>query len=148
MADPPNKKPYEDIRILILEDNPADAELLENELLEAGFIFKSQLVKNKQSYVKALREFYPDIILSDYDLPGFSGVEALRIRKDMSPEAPFILVTGAVGEERAIEILTGGATDYVLKKNLSRLLPAVSRAFTKPMNIEKERRRKRIGTAL
>ena len=107
MADPPNKKPYEDIRILILEDNPADAELLENELLEAGFIFKSQLVKNKQSYVKALREFYPDIILSDYDLPGFSGVEALRIRKDMSPEAPFILVTGAVGEERAIEILTG-----------------------------------------
>ena len=129
MADPPNKKPYEDIRILILEDNPADAELLENELLEAGFIFKSQLVKNKQSYVKALREFYPDIILSDYDLPGFSGVEALRIRKDMSPEAPFILVTGAVGEERAIEILTGGATDYVLKKNLSRLLPAVSRAL-------------------
>ena len=129
MADPLDKKPYEDIRILILEDNPVDAELVENELREAGFVFNSQLVENKQSYVKALREFYPDIILSDYDLPGFSGVEALRIRKDMCPETPFILVTGAVGEERAIEILTGGATDYVLKKNLSSLLPAVSRAL-------------------
>ncbi len=125
MADPLDKKPYEDIRILLLEDNPVDAELVENELREAGFVFNSKLVENKQSYIKALQKFYPDIILSDYDLPSFSGAEALQIRKEMCPEIPFILVTGAVGEERAIEILTGGATDYVLKKNLSRLLPAV-----------------------
>ncbi len=129
MTDPLDKKPYEDIRILLLEDNPVDAELVENELREAGFVFNSKLVENKQSYIKALQNFYPDIILSDYDLPSFSGAEALQIRKEMCPEIPFILVTGAVGEERAIEILTGGATDYVLKKNLSRLLPAVRRAL-------------------
>jgi PAS domain S-box-containing protein len=124
-----HSKPYDDIRILILEDNLADKELMEFELRQEGFIFHSKHVQNKKDYIKALRKYCPDIILSDHDLPDFSGTEALQIRKEISPETPFILVTGAIGEERAIEILTGGATDYVLKKNLSRLLPAVGRAL-------------------
>lgn len=134
---------YEDIRILILEDNPADAELLENELREAGLVFVSKLVEDKESYTEALRHFHPDLILSDYNLPRFSGAEALLIRKKISPDTPFILVTGAVGEEKAIEILTGGATDYVLKRNLSRLLPAINRALHEAY----ERRKRRQAEA-
>jgi PAS domain S-box-containing protein len=118
-----------DIRALILEDNRADAELMENELKNNGIVFRSKIVEDRKSYIKAIREFRPDIILSDYDLPAFSGAEALTLKKKLSPETPFILVTGAVGEERAIQMLTGGATDYVLKRNLSRLLPAVTRAL-------------------
>jgi PAS domain S-box-containing protein len=118
-----------DIRALILEDNRADAELMENELKNNGIVFRSKIVEDRKSYIKAIREFRPDIILSDYDLPAFSGAEALTLKKKLSPETPFILVTGAVGEERAIQLLTGGATDYVLKRNLSRLLPAVTRAL-------------------
>ncbi len=128
MADPEDAR-YEDIRVLILEDNPADAELMAYELSSGGFVFKSVCVQSETSFNAALHQFSPDIILSDYDLPGFSGAKALEIKKEVCPEIPFILVTGAVGEERAIEILTGGATDYVLKKNLSRLLPAVQRAL-------------------
>ncbi len=129
MADSESKALFKNVRILILEDNIADAEFLEQNLQNDGFVFISERVETKKSYIKALREFRPDIILSDYDLPNFSGSEALQIRKKISPDIPFILVTGAVGEERAIEILTGGATDYVLKKNLSRIGPPVKRAL-------------------
>jgi len=102
MADSETNTTIEDIRILFLEDNQTDAELMENELRCNGFIFRSKIVENKKSYIKALREFRPDIILSDYDLPAFSGAEALSLKKELSPGTPFILVTGAVGEERAI----------------------------------------------
>ena len=117
------------LRVLILEDNPADAELLAYELQDAGFVFTSRHVDNKKSFIKAIKELCPDIILSDYELPTINGGEALQIRKDLCPDVPFILVTGAVGEERAIEILTGGATDYVLKRNVSRIIPAVKRSL-------------------
>ena len=113
-----------ELRILILEDNPFDAELIEDALREGGLVFISKIVDNELGYIKALREFRPDLILSDYDLPRFSGWEALQIKKELTFETPFILVTGAVGEERAIQVLTNGATDYVLKSNLSRLLPS------------------------
>ena len=74
---------------------------------------RQKLSRARKAISKALRDFRPDIILSDYDLPSFSGWEALQIKKKLCPETPFILVTGAIGEERAIEVLTGGATDYV-----------------------------------
>jgi PAS domain S-box-containing protein len=120
---------FEEFRILILEDNPADRELLEFELRSAGYQYKSKTVENKSAYTKALQDFQPDIILSDYDLPGFTGAEALKIKKKVCPDIPFILITGAIGEERAIEMLTGGATDYILKRNLARFIPAVQRAL-------------------
>ena len=120
---------YEDLRILIVEDDPLDAELMEDELRQAGWVLISQRVDDRDSYLRALGEFRPDIILSDYDLPDFTGYEALQIRKKLFPAIPFVLVTGAIGEERAIEILTGGATDYILKRNLTKLAPAVHRAL-------------------
>lgn len=123
------KNESKNIHILLLEDNPADVGLIDFELRESGIAFSLKHVDNKKDFETSLRKFHPDIILSDYDLPSFTGWEALLIRKEMSPEIPFILVTGAVGEERAIEVLTGGATDYVLKRNLSKLPTAVKRAL-------------------
>ena len=120
----------ESLRILILEDNPADAELVQFELEQAGLVFISKVVVTQEDYVQALHNFCPDLILSDYDLPKYNGSLALSEAKRRCPDSPFILVTGAVTEDRAIEILTQGAKDYVLKTRLQqRLAPAVRRAL-------------------
>ena len=117
------------MRILLLEDNPADAELIEHELRGtlSGFVLKR--VDSGEDFSKELLEFSPDLILSDYDLPRYSGILALSEAKKTCPDVPFILVTGAVTEDRAIEVLTSGARDYVLKNRLHRLVPAVQRAL-------------------
>jgi DNA-binding NarL/FixJ family response regulator len=118
-----------ELHILILEDVTTDAELMKDELREAGTLFTPSCVKDKVSYLKALDEFSPDIILSDYSLPSFDGLSALKLAVRKCPDVPFIFVSGALGEETAIELLKQGATDYVLKSRLSRLGPAVSRAL-------------------
>ena len=120
----------ETIRILILEDNPPDADLVQFELEEAGFLFASKVVMTEEDFVRELREFSPDLILSDYDLPKYNGASALAEARRTCPDTPFILVTGAITEDRAIDILTQGAKDYVLKNRLrQRLVPAVRRAL-------------------
>ncbi len=118
-----------ELRILILDDVPADAELEEHELRKAGLVFTSKVVDTKEAFLEELDEFVPDIILSDYDLPTFDGLAALRIAKKKCPDVPFILVTWKLGEEFAIKTLKKGATDYVLKDNLQRLVIAVKRAL-------------------
>jgi DNA-binding NarL/FixJ family response regulator len=118
-----------ELRILILEDVATDAELMKDELKEAGTVFTSRCVQDKASYLKGLDEFSPDIILSDYSLPSFDGLSALKLAVKKCLDVPFIFVSGALGEETAIELLKQGATDYVLKNRLSRLGPAVSRAL-------------------
>ncbi len=133
----------ETIRILIIEDNPADAELAEYTLRSAGIEFVSKVVETRDEYVHALSDFSPDIIISDYDLPVFNGQDALDILREVRPDIPFILYTGAMGEERAIEILTGGATDYVMKSRLSRLAPAIDRALKET----EERKRRQAAEA-
>jgi len=118
-----------ELRILILEDVPTDAELTKAELMEAGITFTSHCVKTRADFIGELDNFSPHIILSDYSLPSFDGLSALNIAAEKYPEIPFIFVSGALGEERAVEMLKQGATDYVLKDRLSRLAPAVSRAL-------------------
>lgn len=118
-----------DLRILILEDVPSDAELVEDELREGGVNFVSRRVADRQAFIKELAEFSPELVLSDYSLPGFDGQSALKIVMGQYPDIPFIFVSGALGEELAIELLKKGATDYVLKDRLSRLVPAVERAL-------------------
>ncbi len=130
-----------DFRILILEDVKTDAELCEDELREAGMVFTSRCVQDRVSYLKALDEFSPDMILSDYSLPSFDGLSALKLALQKCPEVPFIFVSGALGEETAIELLKQGATDYVLKSRLSRLGPAVSRALQEA----KERKERKMA---
>jgi len=115
--------------ILILEDAATDAELMERELHKANISFISKRVETAEDFVRELHDFNPDLVLSDYHLPSFDGLEALSIVTKGAPDVPFILVTGALGEERAVEILKSGATDYVLKDRLSRLPHAVLRAI-------------------
>ena len=118
-----------ELRILILEDTASDAELMEDELRQAGLEFISRRVATKADFVKQLDEFLPDLILADYSLPGFSGKSALNIVVSQYADIPFIFVSGALGEELAVELLKKGATDYVLKNNLLRLAPSVNRAL-------------------
>jgi PAS domain S-box-containing protein len=120
----------ESLRILILEDNHTDAELAQFELQEAGFAFNAKVVMTEKDFVNELQKLPPHLILSDYDLPQYNGALALAEAKRKCPDTPFVLVSGAVSEDRAIEILTQGAKDYVLKNRLrQRLVPAVRRAL-------------------
>ncbi|HUI58934.1 MAG TPA: EAL domain-containing protein [Steroidobacteraceae bacterium] len=117
------------IRVLQVEDLEPDAELGLAQLKKAGMDFTSQRVQTEDGLRKALREFSPDIILSDFSLPGFDGLSALRIARELAPDVPFLFVSGTIGEERAVAALHNGAVDYVLKNNLTRLPSAVSRAL-------------------
>ena len=117
------------LRIVILEDNSADAELIEYELGKGGIPYETRVVDKKQAFLAALDNFKPDLILADYHLPQFDGLSALKLARKNHPTIPYIFVSGAIGEEIAIESLKRGATDYVLKDHLSRLAPAVKRAL-------------------
>jgi len=134
-----------ELHILILEDVATDAELMEDELRQANLKFISKIVASRQAFVNALEDFKPDIILADYNLPGFDGKSALKIVGDKYPETPFIFVSGALGEELAIELLKKGATDYVLKSRLARLVPSVKRAMDE---LEDRQERKKAVNAL
>src|ERR1044071_8675654 len=118
-----------DIHILMLEDDAADAELTHFALRKGGLRFSVSRVETREEYLQELVQHAPELILSDYSLPGFNGHDALTIARERCPETPFIFVTGTMGEEVAIETLKSGATDYVLKTRLSRLMPAVNRAL-------------------
>jgi CheY-like chemotaxis protein len=117
------------LHILHLEDNPADAALIHSTLEAGGMQCAVTLVQNRVDFVAALQHGGFDLVLSDFSLPAFDGLSALKIAREMRPELPVILVSGTLGEERAIDSLKSGATDYVLKGHLSRLLPAVRRAL-------------------
>jgi len=118
-----------EIRILMLEDDAADAELTRFALRKGGLHFSMARVETRKEYLQELNRNPPELILSDYSLPGFDGHAALELARTKCPETPFIFVTGTMGEEVAIETLKSGATDYVLKTRLSRLTPAVHRAL-------------------
>jgi CheY-like chemotaxis protein len=119
------------IRILILEDRASDADLIEFELMEAGFNFISKRAADEKEFLRELEEFSPDLILSDYDLPQYNGALALAEAKRRFPEVPFILVTGALDKDPEVVggIIAKGASDYVLKDRLDELAPAVHSAL-------------------
>jgi PAS domain S-box-containing protein len=116
------------LRLLILEDNPDDAELEVKELEREGFILNWKRVDTEPAFRKALSE-NPDVILADYKLPSFSGMAALKIQQENFPDIPLIIVSGTIGEDIAVECMKAGATDYVLKDRLSRLGSVVKRAL-------------------
>ena len=133
------------LRILILEDVPADAELMERELRKGGIEFSSKRVDTKEAFLNELKAFEPDLILGDYKLPSFDGLSAIRIVQEKCFDVPFIFISGTIGEELAIETLKSGATDYVLKDRLFRLMPAVNRALRE---VEERTKRKEADEAL
>lgn len=117
------------IKILIVEDVELDSELTEYELKHANIDYISKRVEEESDFKRELKEFKPDLILADHSLPHFDGVSALKISKNISPDTPFIFVSGKIGEDFAVEMLKKGATDYVLKSNLPKLGHAVQRAL-------------------
>src|SRR6185295_1624555 len=117
------------IRVLLTEDVVSDAELEVRELKRAGLRVAHRVADTEATFTEALRDFAPDIILSDFSMPTFDGMSALALARELRPETPFIFVSGTIGEEYAIRALKNGATDYVLKTNLVRLPAAVERAL-------------------
>jgi DNA-binding NtrC family response regulator len=119
------------LRVLILEDLPTDAELAQRELKTVLKNYAVKVVDTEEGYVQALKLFKPDLIISDYLLPEFNGLSALKIRNDNCPFTPFILLTGSINEETAVEVMKAGANDYVIKEHIIRLGPAVLNAIDK-----------------
>lgn len=117
------------LKILLVEDVETDAELQLRELRRAGLSIDSRRVQSEAAFLEGLDEFAPDIIMSDFSIPGFGGMRALVLACERAPETPFVFVSGTIGEETAVESLKSGATDYVLKGNLARLGPVVRRAI-------------------
>jgi len=116
-------------RILILEDEAWDAALAQRLLVSAGLSLVAVVVDTKASFIEQMDAFRPDIILSDYYLLGFSGQEALRIAQELHPDIPFIIWSGVLGDEAAVELIKQGATDYVLKDRPARLPSVILRAL-------------------
>jgi len=129
----------EQLRILILEDNASDAELVQRELRKAGLDFAARVAPDRRSYLEALDAFAPDLVLADYSLPGFDGLTALSLARQRLGEVPVVIVSGAIGEETAIETLKAGATDYVLKQRLSRLGLVVKRAISEARQLAEKK---------
>ena len=119
----------EKLRILLLEDTASDAELTERELHKGKLTFFLERVETREAFVRGLEKLKPHLILGDYHLPSFDGLSALSIAQKKCPDVPFIFISGTIGEELAIEVVKRGATDYVLKNRLSRLVPVIRRAL-------------------
>ncbi len=125
MLDSPNSNVS--LRILLVEDNPDDAELVLRTLRKGGYSLDSLRVDNEPDLKHALDNSTWDVVLSDYSMPGFSGLAALNILKEQNLDIPFIIISGTIGEEVAVEAMRLGAHDYLMKNNLIRLVPAIQR---------------------
>jgi CheY-like chemotaxis protein len=126
-------------RILILEDNADDVALLLRELKKQKISFTADAVSSRHAYEQALHWFRPDLILSDYSMPGFDGLSAFHIKQDIMPDVPFIIISGAIGEENAIELIKAGVTDYALKDKLFTLGFKISRALRESEEVRKKK---------
>ncbi|MFA3781779.1 PAS domain S-box protein [Melioribacteraceae bacterium 4301-Me] len=117
------------IKILYLEDNPYDVEIFERYLKKASLDYQLEVVADEKNFKRALKEFNPDVVVSDYKLPRFNGIEALKVMLAEAHDIPFIFISGTVGEEIAISTLKLGATDYILKNYPDKIVPAIKRAI-------------------
>lgn len=119
------------LRILFVEDLESDRLLAERELEKQGINFISRCVETAKTFIKELEDYNPDIIISDYSMPAFDGMSALKIALEKKPDIPFIIFTGSMNEDTAVECMKTGADDYIIKENLSRLVPAMNSALEK-----------------
>lgn len=127
------------LKILMLEDEKDDAELISRSMVKSGLLFESKRVDTKEDFSSAIVQYNPDVILSDHSLPQFNSLEALKICKQVGLSIPFILVTGTVSEEFAVTCLKEGADDYLLKSNLTRLPLAIQNAL-KQRDLQEQRK--------
>ncbi|MGC2414317.1 MAG: PAS domain S-box protein [Stellaceae bacterium] len=133
------------LKILLLEDQPRDAELIRRELRETGLDFTARRADTREAFIGALETFAPDIVLADYKLTGFDGAAALAHVRRVHPEIPVVMVTGVLGDEGATALLKAGAKDFVLKDNLARLPLVIERALSEEQGV---RARKAADAAL
>ena len=117
------------VRVVMLEDAATDAELIESSLREGGLTFAAKRVETREAYERSLDEFGPDVILVDFKLPSYDGLSGIRLARRLCPHVPVIVVTGALGDESAVELMKAGACDYVLKDRLARLPVAIEKAL-------------------
>jgi PAS domain S-box-containing protein len=129
------------MRLLLLEDSEHDAELTIAALERDGLTFEKRVIATRAEYLRALDEGPWSAIISDYNLPGFSGIEALRLLRERDADLPFILHSGMIGEARAVEAMRAGANEYVMKDDLGRLAPAIEREIR---DADARRERKRL----
>ena len=128
------------LRVLIIEDSEDDALLIIHQLERAGYKLTHERVETKGAMLEALEGQTWDIIVSDYKMPHFSGLAALKLYQEKGLDIPFIIVSGTIGEEIAAAAMVSGAHDYVMKNNLSRLVPSIQRELREA---ESRRERKR-----
>jgi two-component system, cell cycle sensor histidine kinase and response regulator CckA len=133
------------LHILHLEDSPEDAELIRDILETDGIVYHVTRVETQIDFLTSLEKGRFDLILADYSLPSFDGLSALKLALERCPNIPFIFVSATLGEEVAIEALKLGATDYVLKDRLSRIVPSVQRALRE---VEERNQRKRVESEI
>lgn len=126
----------EHLKILLLEDNLSDADLLLRELRKSGMVFKAEVLQTREAFEHTLQHTIPDLILSDYSLPSFDAVSAFKIKQQLCPQVPFIIVSGTIGEENAVELIKNGVTDYALKDKLFTLPTKINRALTTAVELK------------
>ena len=131
------------LHIVLVEDNPIDVELEQRSLRRAGFDFTSVVVQTADDFTREITAHRPDLVLADYNLPQWSGMEALDILKREQPGVPLILVTGALGEVTAVECLKSGISDYILKGSLTRLPVAIRRTLHEQHLLEQRKQAER-----
>jgi DNA-binding NtrC family response regulator len=136
------------VRALIVEDSEDDAELLHLELLRGGFVSRCRRVTSAEEMLAALQLEPWEIVLSDYALPGFDAIGALRLLRESGLDLPFIVVSGAISEEVAVELMRLGACDYIFKGNLRRLPAAVARELRESENRRARRRAEQVAQQL
>ena len=117
------------LRVLCLEDSPGAVEIIRDLLTEAGYDLSMDCAAKKKEFTTLLRSHRYDVILSDFNLPGFNAFGALKSSIDICPDVPFICVSGSIGEETAIDLIKQGAVDYVMKDRMARLPLAIQRAL-------------------
>ncbi|MEO6801995.1 MAG: response regulator, partial [Granulicella sp.] len=141
---PPAELEQRNLKVLLVEDSPDDALLLERHLRRNGFAPETTRVETAEEMLFALQQSStPDVVLADYNLPKFSGPAALHLLRTSGVDIPFIMMSGAVSEETAVESMRAGAQDYISKQNLTRLIPALERELK-----EATARRRRVAAEL
>jgi len=133
------------IKILLAEDNINDVHLLQKELKRENIDFEMTIVANETDFRKNIMGWHPDIILSDFSMPVFDGMTALMIKNELSPLTPFIIVTGSLNEDTAVDCIKSGADDYVIKEHINRIGPSIRSSLRKfQLNLEKEKAQKAL----
>jgi signal transduction histidine kinase len=140
---PVDPKAVPAVRILIVEDCAPDAELAAHEIRREGLAIETRVVETPEGFLAALADFRPDLILSDYRLPHFDGMAALRLAQEHAPATPLLISTGSMNEEIAVECMKAGAWDYILKENLTRLGLAVRAALARKRDLAEKARAER-----